>query len=152
MQTFMDKTKSRLLKKFHTLCGVAGVNAEGKSIILESYGVTSSRDLNTYELLELCDKLEKQANPTLAELDTWRKRVIAAVDGYLRAMGQMPNITLIKAVACRAAQCSDFNRIPKERLTSIYNAFKHRKSDLEAVDKLTEEFLLGKFDCNQSSC
>lgn len=139
----METQKNALLRKFHTLIGRAGVNADEKEAMLFAYGVESSKDLTVYELTELCGKLDLRANPSANTANCWRKRLIAAVDGYLRAMGKPGgNIAEIKAVACRAAQTDNFNRIPVERLKSLYNAFKNREKDLKEIDKMTGELLM----------
>ena len=146
--TFMDKQQKHLLKKFHILLGKTGVGDEGKEGILFSYGVESSKDLSAKDLLDICDKLAIQADPKLAELDKWRKRVIAAVFGYFKAMGKEANMATVKAVACRAASCTDFNRIPADRLISIYNAFKNRKKDIETVNSITVDVLVNNINLN----
>ena len=43
------------------------------------------------------------------------------------------NIDKIKATACRAAQTEYFNKIPLDKLRSLYNAFKYRAKDLNAT-------------------
>ena len=139
----METQKNALLRKFHTLLGRAGVNADEKEAMLFAYGVESSKELTVYELTEICGKLDLRANPAANTADQWRKRLIAAVNGYLRAMGKPGgNIAEIKAVACRAAQTDNFNRIPLERLKSLYNAFKNREKDLIKIDELTADLLL----------
>lgn len=138
----METQKKALLRKFHALLGRAGIDAAEKEAMLASYGVTTSRDLNVYELTELCGKLDVLANPKAHVADKWRKRVIAAIDAYLLELKQESNIALIKSVACRAAKYDDFNSIPVERLRSIYNAFVQRTKDMKTVDKLTLELLM----------
>lgn len=73
--------------------------------------------------------------------DKLRKRVIAAIGGYLRVTGQECNITYIKATACRATGYKTFNAIPTERLRNIYNAFSKMQKDFKAVDKINQERL-----------
>lgn len=141
MQTFMDTQKNALLRKFHTLLGRAGVDAESKEIMLAAYGVTTSKDLSVYELTELCGKLDKLANPDAHAADKWRKRVIAAIAAYLREVRHDCNMAVIKSIACRATKYDDFNKIPVERLRSVYNAFTQRTKDMKEVDKMTYELL-----------
>lgn len=145
MQTLLDKQKTGLIKRFHTLLGKAGMDNEQKLAILAQYGVESSKDLSAYELLELCNKLDKMSNPQLIELDLWRKRLLAAVGGYLKAADVVAEdeIVLIKKVACIAAKKTEFNQIPLDRLKSLYNAFKNRESDILTINKLTEKLIAG---------
>jgi hypothetical protein len=141
MQTLLDTEQKRLIKKFHTLLGKAGVGIEGKEAILSGYGVESSKDLTVPELIEICNAIDMQMNPGLAELDKYRKRLIASIGGWLRAMGRTENIRIIKAVACRASKRDSFNDIPLEQLRSLYNAFNKKKKDLAMVEEMTAEEL-----------
>jgi hypothetical protein len=80
-----------------------------------------------------------QTNPKLKELDTYRKRLMASIGGWLKAMGIESNDKKIKAVACRAAQRDGFNDIPVEQLRSLYAAFNKKQKDLKNVEALTAE-------------
>lgn len=139
MQTIMDKTKTLLLKKFHTMCGKAGIKEEQKREMIAAYGVTSSRDLTARELLDLCDTIDRIMNKEAVETDKWRKRVIAAIFGWRKVMGNETNMNEVKAIACRAADVEYFNAIPLERLRSIYYAFTKKTKDLQFVEKMTAE-------------
>lgn len=144
--TFKDKTKNALLKKFHTLLGRTGIGSDGKEAILYGYGVESSRDLTAEQLIEICNSLDMQLNPELAELDKARKRVFGAIGGWLQAMNIAPSNSstgggMIKAIACRAAGRERFNDIPLEQLRSLYSAFKKKGNDLAMVERLTGDRL-----------
>lgn len=140
--TLIDKQKTGLLKKFHTLCGRLGMDNEQKHQMLwDSYGVMSSKDLNAFQLLELCDSLDKKVNPEMAEMDKRRKRLMAAIGGWLKAMHMHSDSSRIKAIACRAAKQDDFNAIPTDRLRSLYYAFSKAEKDLSNVSELTAEML-----------
>lgn len=144
MKTFIETQKNALLRKYHALLRRGGVNDEERLALLSAYGVESAKELNVYELTELCDTLYRAVVNT-DEADRWRKRLIAAIDQYLRAMGHRGgNLPEIKAVACRAAQTDNFNRITMERLKSLYNAFKRRTADLNRVDAMTNALLVQK--------
>ena len=139
MQTFIEKQERALRKKLHVLLGKAGVSEDNKRAIYASYGVASSTELNAYELMELCNRLAKDADPRLAELDRARKRLMAAIGGWMCGMGMLVNGDKIKAVACRAAQRERFNDIPMEQLRSLYAAFLKKQKDLERVERFTAE-------------
>lgn len=141
MQTIMDKTKTLILKKFHTMCGKAGINEEQKREMIAAYGVTSSRDLTARELLDLCEAIERMVSKDAAEINKWRKRVIASIFGWRKAMGKETSMTEVKAIACRAADAGYFNAIPLERLRSLYYAFAKKTKDLQFVEKLTADEL-----------
>lgn len=134
----MDEIHRGLLKKYHTLCTVLGLSAEEKSAIAESYGVESSRDIDTHDLVNICAKLSAQANEKqgAGDMDKLRKRVMAAVGSYLTKTGYKSNATVIKAIACRATGHTDFNKIPRERLRNLIGLFNNKVKDSEAVDKL----------------
>jgi len=139
METTVDKQKRSLVKRFHTLLGKCGIGNDEKAVMLAQYGVESSRDLNVHELLELCTALDRLANPQLAEADKWRKRLIAAIGGWLKAMNKEGNIEVIKGIACRAAGVGNFNRIGTDRLRSLYYAFQKKQKDLDFAEQLTAE-------------
>lgn len=135
----MDEIHRGLLKKFHTLCSVLGLSAEEKAAIAESYGVESSRDIDTHDLINICAKLSAQANQKqgTGDMDKLRKRAMGAIGQYLTKSGRKSNATVIKAIACRATGHTEFNKIPRERLRNIIALFNNKVKDSEAVDKLT---------------
>lgn len=143
--TLMDKEKTRYVKKLHTLAGKAGLNDEAyRSFLWKNYQVTSSKEMNTYELMEACNSLDKIANPKSAEIDLQRKRVIASIGAYLRQIGAGGNdIEKIKSIACRASECGYFNQIPVEKLRAIYSTFLNKqkvavKADVEIEKLITD--------------
>lgn len=141
MQTTSEKQEKYLRRRFHILLGQAGFTDDDKLDLLAPFGVESSLDLNAHELLELCITVEQFLNPEAAELDKLRKRLIASIGAWLRALGKKEEIGVIKAVACRAAKQKHFNRIPKDRLISLYNAFSKKRNDLKFAEKVTREEL-----------
>lgn len=146
---FIEKQQQLLLKKFHTLLGKSGIGVEGKEAILHSYGVESSRDLSAHDLMDICNKLAMEADPKLKELDRWRKRVMAAIGGWLRATGSEESVTYIKSVACRAAGgCDNFNCIPLAELRNIYYEFLNKRKVYERVNTIETERLLGVISLN----
>ena len=140
----MDKIHRDILKKFHTLCSVLGLTDAEKRAIVESYGVESSRDMDTHDLINVCGKLSAQANEKTGagEMDKLRKRVMAAIGGYLKATGKESNATVIKGIACRATGHADFNKIPRERLRNLVAAFNNKVKDAQAVNRIVDEMLL----------
>lgn len=140
----MDQIHRDLLKKFHTLCTVLGLDDEAKRAILASWGVESSRDLDQHQLIDICAKLSGQVNEKdgTASLDKLRKRVIAAIGGWLRETKQQSNISIIKGIAMRASGYNDFNKIPRERLRNLIATFNNKVKDARAVDALTDALLM----------
>ena len=55
----MDEIHRGLVKKFHTLCMVLGLDNEAKRAILTSWGVESSRDLTQHQLIDICAEAER---------------------------------------------------------------------------------------------
>lgn len=141
MKTTTAIQQSAILKKFHTLCTKAGINTEEKTAIVGSFGHASSRDMSVIELLRACDMLDAKLNPQLAEADMWRKRVMASIGGWLKVMAIEYNPQKIKAIACRATQCDNFNDIPKERLSNLYYGFLKKQKDFKRVNTITKEQL-----------
>lgn len=134
----MDEIHRGLLKKFHTLCSVLGMSDEEKRGIIEAYGVESSRDIDTHALVDLCAKLSRQAGgQKQQDYDKLRKQCMAAIGRWLRMSGRECNATIIKAIACRAAKRTDFNKIPLERLRNLVHLFNNKVKDHDAVDEVT---------------
>lgn len=142
----METEKNRLIRKFHTLLTCGGISNEEKQAMLASYGVTSSKDMNTYELLELCGKLDRMVNPRTTEAEKWRRRVIAVACDYLSECGYRYNepVEAAKKMACRISGQASFNRIPDDRLRSIYHALGNRVRDMRELDQLTASLLTGE--------
>lgn len=140
----MDAIHRNILKKFHTLCSVLGLTDAEKRAIVESYGVESSRDMDTHDLIDVCGKLSAQASERTGsgDMDKLRKRAMAAIGGYLKAVGRESNATVIKGIACRATGHDDFNKIPRERLRNLVAAFNNKVRDARAVNRITDAILL----------
>jgi hypothetical protein len=160
--TFMETQQKQLLKKFHTLLGKAGVGQDGKEAILESYGVESSRELSAKELLDICHKLSLDADKALAELEQWRNRVIAAISAYHGEMGVtgfekeyrqcLPaekawRIRYVKGTAEQAIG-KDFEKIPLDRLRSLYYGFSKKAKDTRVVNEIAAGDLLKRVSLN----
>ena len=140
----MDQIHRGLLKKFHTLCTVLGLDDEAKRAMLASWGVESSRDLSQHQLIDICAKLSEQVDHTqgTARLDKLRKQVIASIGRWLRETGQAEGISKIKGIAMRASGYDDFNKIPRERLRNLIATFNNKVKDARAVDALTDALLM----------
>ena len=140
----MDQIHRELLKKFHTLCTVLGLDDEAKRAILAGWGVESSRDLTQHQLIDICAKLSEQVDHKqgTARLDKLRKQVIAAIGRWLRETGQAEGISKIKGIAMRASGYNDFNKIPRERLRNLIATFNNKVKDARAVDALTDALLM----------
>lgn len=138
----MDKIHKDLLKKYHTLAGQLGMTDEEKRALLAQYKVQSSVDLSQHELVDVCAYLSREIERRYGNqsMDALRKRLIAVVGKYLTACGKSEvNISYIKATACRAAEIKDFNRIPRERLRSLYGAFALKLKDINRVEAMYKE-------------
>lgn len=140
----MDKIHRNILKKYHTLCSVLGLTDAEKYAIVESYGVESSRDLDTHDLIDICAKLSQQANQKtgVGDMDKLRKRAMASIGGYLKSMGKDSSIELIKSIACRATGHAEFNKIPRERLRNLIATFNNKVKDSQAVSQIADTLLV----------
>ena len=56
-------------------------------------------------------------------------------------MNKKPSVEYVKGIACRAAKEDDFNKIPAERLTSLYNAFLNAQKDLNFAKRLADSLV-----------
>lgn len=134
----MDKIHKDLVKKYHTLVGQLGMTDEEKRALLAQYKVESSVDLSQHELVDVCACLSREIERRDGHqsMDALRKRLIAVIGKYLKACGKNEiNISYIKATACRAAGIREFNRIPRERLRSLYGAFRIKLKDIKNVEE-----------------
>lgn len=129
MKNTKTDRRAQLLKKFHTVCSVNGIRKEDKEVMVASYGVESSRDLNEFQLIQLIEALEK-------EPDMWRKRVLASVGAWLRQINKQDNADIIKAIACRATKTSNFNSIPVSRLRDLYYEFSKKAKTVQSVQMI----------------
>ena len=136
----MDDIHRKILKKFHTLCGVCGMTRDEKEALVSSYGVQSSADIDTHDLIDICAMLSRQAGKP--DMDRLRKRAMAAIGGYLRLTGQPESMALIQGIACRATGYDKFNQIPAERLRNLYSCFRNKQKDLQAVEHLAQAMMM----------
>ena len=138
----MDKIHKDLLKKYHTLAGQLGMTDEDKRAFLSQFGVESSVELSQHQLVDVCACLSREIERRDGHqsMDALRKRLIAVVGKYLKACGKTDvTISYIKATACRAAEIKEFNRIPRERLRSLYGAFALKLKDINRVEAMYKE-------------
>lgn len=130
------------LKQLMTILSMQKVSDEDRAQLICSWTkgrTTSARELTPKEMQDIVDKLQnaEQSNP-----DVWRKRVMAAIYGFLSKMNKEATPELVKGIACRAAKIEDFNKIPVQRLVSLYTAFTNMQKDLNFAKKMVESFTL----------
>ena len=136
-QTKAQIQHARLLKKFHTLCTKKGLTDEDKEALLEGFGKTSSKDMSSLELAAVIGALEgKRKQPTGDKMDTWRKRVIAAVFGYHKTVGKAMTMAAVKAVVTRQSGYATLNKIPEARLIALYNYWNHATQQAKAGEAM----------------
>lgn len=141
----MDKIHNGILKKFHTLCAVNGLSEDEKRAIVHSYGVESSADIDTHDLINICAALDKRAGGGKGDkMDRLRKQAMAAIGGYLKLVNRESSAAIIKGIACRSTGYDNFNKIPAERLRNLYNTFRNKQKDFNAVEHVALEIALKK--------
>ena len=148
METKTTSKKGQLIRKLHVLRGAVGMTQDEYEALLGSYGVESSKELEEWQLVKLCEFLSKQTDSERRDLDVQRKRLLAAVCAFCEdtvgkweVMDDKARIWYAKGVACRAAgieacDCQgrdNFNRMGLERLRSLTYAFQKRKRDMDGV-------------------
>lgn len=147
----MNDIHSKILRKFHTLCGLVGMTPEEKASLIASYGVESSADINTHDLIDICNKLAGQLGQNRdTSKDRLRKQVMAAIGGYLKKIGHESNADIIKGIACRSTGYDDFNKIPVERLRNCYYAFVNKQKDIAGAEAVALAVLMSQGQ--RSSC
>lgn len=142
----MDSLQAGVIKRYHTLCTNLGLSPEDKEALLAPYGCTSSKDMETHDLIDVCASLAKELDKRTegADISKLRKRVMAAIGAYLRSEGRFESPSIIKGIACRATGYRSFNRIPKERLRNLIGLFNDKVKDKRAVEAITAEELAPK--------
>ena len=144
-RSFIATERNRLLGKYHSLCNQLRMSDdERRAMLWQNYKVMSSADLDNHQLIELCSTLEQHANPAIERQNRERRRVIAAIGGWLRLSGSekatpAENLAYIKSIACRATQYDDFNAIPTERLRNLYSTFTNKQKDKRSIEKILAE-------------
>jgi hypothetical protein len=137
-------TKTHLIKLYHILCSKAGMNEQARKDFLSAWGVESSKDLNIVQLQEACRIIKDKVN---SDTDKWRKRVIAAVFGWLKLTGRTTtDVGYVKAIACRSAGYKLFNEIPKPKLITLYYAFLDKQKVIKKTgDLISDDLDIMKF-------
>lgn len=128
--------KNKLIKRYHTLVGKLTMSDEDKLTLLKQWGVTSSKELNADQLLQLCNLLSSFIDNRDSDLVKWQKWTRDMVKSAARAVGSNYDDSYAEAILCRATGCKSFQAIPKHRLIAMYNQFKKAKSDACAVKQL----------------
>lgn len=136
-----EVTRKSLIKRFHTLLGRYGIDNKAKEGLLAGFGVESSTELDVNALLQLCEAVERIGKPEDEKMDKLRKRLIAGVGAWLRAMGKTESIDLIKGIIRRASGGVELNKLTSTELNSLYNAFLRSKKDLSNVRSMAAEDL-----------
>ncbi|WP_052328689.1 hypothetical protein [Porphyromonas catoniae] len=134
----MDKLHLGAVKRYHTLCSALRLTPEDREALLAPYGVTSSKDMETHDLVDLCGSLALELDKRTAgvSLDKLRKRVMAAIGAWLITEGRYSSVAIIKAIACRATGYRSFNKIPKERLRNLIGLFNNKSRDKAQAEQL----------------
>ena len=137
-----EQLNKRLIKRFYTLLSNVQNPSDAKAGILQSYRVTSTRDLSIDQLKEACDFLDQTVSAPPKALNESRKRLLAAIGGWYKAIGKVEaasNIDYIKATACRAAKKPAFNKIPLQQLINLYGLFCQKQRDNDTVEIIKAE-------------
>lgn len=129
------------LKQLMTILSIQKVSDEDRANLVFSWTsgrTTSARELSPSEISQIVEKLQ---NSEKDSADIWRKRVMAAIYGFLQKMNKEANPDLVKGIACRAAKVTDFNKIPTQRLVSLYTAFTNMQKDMNFAKKMVSEYI-----------
>lgn len=141
MKTKKQKKGSQHSAFWALIKNIPGYQAEHKELIKEGIVHEYSRGKTT-SLSEMYRLLPAEYSMMIEALkgnsdrrsvydekrDRASKRVIASICSWLDKLGYQfetssEKIRYAKAVACRASNCSDFNKIPESRLAAIYNLY-----------------------------
>lgn len=138
MKVMIDQEQKRLIKRFKAMLNQYGIDRNAELGMLSGYNVESCRDLTAYELIELCDSMQKTFDNSYKKLDKKRKQVLAAAISVNGLRGYPTTIEYAKQTILRAASdVKSFNDITEQRLNSLYAAFNHIQNDLKKVREIT---------------
>jgi hypothetical protein len=143
MKTRNYKPFYRLLNEHSRISGLEANELKEQFVHSMSNGRTTSvKELTDVEYAALLGAMEAKLGADRdADGDRWRKRVMAAIGAWLRAAAAEETPAKIKAIACRAAQCKDFNAIPISKLRGIYSEFTKQKKAAERGRAIVAEIL-----------
>lgn len=129
----MEQTHKDVVRRYHTLCSMLALEDYEKEALLSPYGCTSSSQMQTQDLINVCGYLSKRIDGRgeMGELNKLRKRVIAAIGAELKAQGIKTEnpAAYIKSIACRITGYKQFNSIPRERLRNIIGMMNNKAKD-----------------------
>jgi len=140
MKVMIEQEQKRLIKRFKTMLNEYGIDRNAELGMLAGYNAESCKDLTAYELIELCDSMQKTFDDSYKKLDKKRKQVLAAAIAVNGLRGYPTSVEYAKQTILRAAgDFKSFNGITEQRLNSLYAAFKHMQNDLKKVREITVE-------------
>jgi len=134
----MDDLHRQTVRKYHTLCSLLGLTLDDKEAILAGYGVDSSLNMETHDLIDVCGDLQKRLDQQSAKgetMDNLRKRCLRAICDYNRAKGTNPAnpVNYAKQMACRAGSKEDFNRLTAAELRGVIGYFNSERKAFEGA-------------------
>lgn len=142
----MDIDRSRLTAHYHLLCNSLGMSEDvRRNMLFSNYGVHSSSELSNEDLQMLVGRLVaveskhrqermQASGASDADVNLWRKRVIACLCAYLQARGYRADVKAAIAVAERAGG-KPFNTMTRTQLAKVYNAFKNEPNRITKSSK-----------------
>lgn len=144
---YMDDLHAQVHKRFRTLCSMNGLTPDEISAITASYGVQSSKDIDTHDLIDVCGSLQKQldertgAAEKAETMDKLRKRCLKALCAYIDAKGidTSNKIEYAKQMACRSAKKDNFNRLTAAELRGVIGYFNKERETLENAEKAAKQ-------------
>ena len=97
-------------------------------------------DMKKIEFAEMTTAMAEKINlAKYGDCDKWRKRVMASVGAWLKALNKESNMQQIIGIACRAAgKYKRFNDIPASRLRDVYYEFVRKRKVIENATDITE--------------
>ncbi len=140
MTTKLSNEKKKLIQRFHIALKQAGM-AKQKEAMLEELGVESTRDLAEAELEQMIAALTGSG-------DKWRKRVMAAIFAWCRAISYEADTATVKGIACKASGYKRFNDIPVSRLRDVYYEFVRKSKTTASVREFKQQVINKLEVCN----
>lgn len=138
----VTESKKRLIIRLHTICSNRGITADERKLMYESYGATSSTEMDESEIQDMINLIVGHKPNLNNRTDLLRKRCLAVVFHYYKLRNMDVSADYVKATLVRASNHKSFNAIPDAILNNLYNAFLDKNRNFVSVE-ITDKAITG---------
>ena len=102
----------------------------------------SAQEMSNSEFALMIGAIEdqiKENDPKWIRDNAARHRLIGVIRAWRRSRNASEDIKIVKAIACRAAKAKNFNKIPYNKLNSLYGEWNNKYAISEEVSAIVGE-------------